>query len=106
MKRNASAITVTLLVLGMGLALASAGCKPRASGGAAAESGSDYFCPMHAEVSQDEPGTCPKCGMDLITGIGSSDYYCPMHPEVKQTVAGKCPDCRMDLVQRGHEDEH
>ncbi len=25
-----------------------------------------YTCPMHAEVIQDEPGTCPKCGMTLI----------------------------------------
>ncbi len=25
-----------------------------------------YTCPMHAEVIQDKPGTCPKCGMTLI----------------------------------------
>ncbi|MGV6827505.1 MAG: heavy metal translocating P-type ATPase [bacterium] len=24
-----------------------------------------YTCPMHPEVIQDEPGTCPKCGMAL-----------------------------------------
>lgn len=24
-----------------------------------------YICPMHPEVQQDEPGTCPKCGMAL-----------------------------------------
>jgi Cu+-exporting ATPase len=24
-----------------------------------------YTCPMHLEVRQSEPGTCPKCGMDL-----------------------------------------
>jgi len=24
-----------------------------------------YSCPMHPEVQQDKPGTCPKCGMDL-----------------------------------------
>ncbi len=24
-----------------------------------------YFCPMHPEVVQDKPGSCPKCGMDL-----------------------------------------
>ncbi len=25
-----------------------------------------YTCPMHAEVVQDHPGQCPKCGMSLI----------------------------------------
>lgn len=25
-----------------------------------------YSCPMHPDVSADEPGTCPKCGMPLV----------------------------------------
>ncbi|OGD71923.1 copper-translocating P-type ATPase [Candidatus Collierbacteria bacterium RIFCSPLOWO2_01_FULL_50_23] len=25
-----------------------------------------YTCPMHPEVSKNEPGKCPKCGMDLV----------------------------------------
>lgn len=24
-----------------------------------------YTCPMHPEVEQSKPGTCPKCGMNL-----------------------------------------
>jgi transcription initiation factor IIE alpha subunit len=24
-----------------------------------------YICPMHPEVQQNSPGTCPKCGMAL-----------------------------------------
>ena len=28
--------------------------------------GQSYFCPMHAEVRQSNPGKCPKCGMDLL----------------------------------------
>lgn len=26
-----------------------------------------YTCPMHQEVASDEPGSCPKCGMDFVT---------------------------------------
>jgi Ni,Fe-hydrogenase III large subunit len=26
----------------------------------------EYTCPMHPEVVQDEPGSCPKCGMNLV----------------------------------------
>ncbi len=26
-----------------------------------------YTCPMHPEVIRDEPGTCPKCGMTLVS---------------------------------------
>jgi len=25
-----------------------------------------YDCPMHPEVTSDQPGKCPKCGMDLV----------------------------------------
>ena len=25
-----------------------------------------YYCTMHPEVTSDKPGTCPKCGMDLV----------------------------------------
>jgi Cu+-exporting ATPase len=25
-----------------------------------------YSCPMHLEVTSEEPGKCPKCGMDLV----------------------------------------
>ena len=31
----------------------------------AAPTGTVYTCPMHPEVRQDRPGTCPKCGMAL-----------------------------------------
>jgi NADH-quinone oxidoreductase subunit J len=27
---------------------------------------SDWTCPMHPEIRQDQPGKCPKCGMNLV----------------------------------------
>lgn len=38
-------------------------------GGAAThgDAAADYTCSMHPEISQSEPGKCPKCGMTLMT---------------------------------------
>jgi PBP1b-binding outer membrane lipoprotein LpoB len=32
-----------------------------------------YTCPMHPEVQSDKPGSCPKCGMDLVKREVSAD---------------------------------
>jgi Ni,Fe-hydrogenase III large subunit/ssDNA-binding Zn-finger/Zn-ribbon topoisomerase 1 len=80
-----------------------------------------YACPMHPEVVQDGPGSCPLCGMDLVpqgrdtTGSeGAAEataaagemgtYTCPMHPEIVRDMAGTCPVCGMDLVPYGATD--
>ena len=39
--------------------------RPEPATAAPATKGSGYTCPMHPEVVQDEPGTCPQCGMAL-----------------------------------------
>jgi FtsP/CotA-like multicopper oxidase with cupredoxin domain len=61
-----------------------------------------YACPMHPEVTSSEPGTCPKCGMQLLP-VRSEEptpplYVCPMHPEVTSSEPGTCPKCGMKLV--------
>src|SRR5258708_3875855 len=43
------------------------------SGAAAAVPPAIYTCPMHPEVPQDHPGTCPKCGMTLEPVIPELD---------------------------------
>ena len=34
------------------------------------DSGEKYYCPMHPEVKQNGPGSCPKCGMNLVPERG------------------------------------
>jgi Cu+-exporting ATPase len=70
-----------------------------------AVSGAVYTCPMHPEIRQDHPGTCPKCGMaleavDIPQAVTQTEYTCPMHPEVVQDHPGNCPKCGMALEPR------
>jgi Cu+-exporting ATPase len=68
-----------------------------------------YTCPMHPEIRQDAPGTCPKCGMALEPLLPSvppapaataTEYVCPMHPEIVRSEPGNCPICGMALEPR------
>ena len=64
-----------------------------------------YTCPMHPEIRQPNPGSCPKCGMALESAEAprpaiKTDYVCPMHPEVIQDHPGNCPKCGMALEPR------
>lgn len=64
-----------------------------------------YICPMHPEIKQEGPGSCPKCGMaldpEIMTAFPSNiEYICPMHPEVVQDQPGYCPICGMGLEPR------
>jgi len=89
------------------------------------EQKTQYTCPMHPEVIKDEPGKCPKCGMNLVPtkkeksnytghyalllkhasepaaprGVGTQ-YFCPMlcEGDKKYPAPGKCPVCGMNLI--------
>ncbi|MBT3397316.1 MAG: hypothetical protein HN423_09090, partial [Alphaproteobacteria bacterium] len=64
----------------------------------------EYTCPMHPEVRQDEPGSCPDCGMALepttVSAVTRTEYTCPMHPEIVKDAPGECPSCGMALEPR------
>jgi len=72
--------------------------------------GDVYTCPMHPEIRQEGPGSCPKCGMALepetVTAPPArTEYVCPMHPEVVRDAPGACPICGMALEPRTVSDE-
>jgi Cu+-exporting ATPase len=61
-----------------------------------------YTCPMHPEVRQEAPGSCPKCGMALEpvappATVTKTEWTCPMHPEIIRNAPGNCPKCGMTL---------
>ena len=64
-----------------------------------------YTCPMHPEVQNTGPGSCPKCGMALEPVSFAApnrkiEYTCPMHPEIVRDAPGSCPICGMALEPR------
>lgn len=72
---------------------------------AAATPAQTYTCPMHPEVRQEKPGSCPKCGMALepVTVAPPKEkieYTCPMHPQIVRNAPGNCPICGMALEPR------
>src|SRR3989338_4634264 len=78
--------------------------EPRPAQPAVPRSGVMYTCPMHPEIRQPAPGSCPKCGMALEPESpsvpGPVEYTCPMHPEVVRSEPGNCPICGMALEPR------
>ncbi|MGH9966778.1 MAG: heavy metal-binding domain-containing protein, partial [Pyrinomonadaceae bacterium] len=72
---------------------------------AATSAAQTFTCPMHPEVRQDKPGSCPKCGMSLEPVIVTApkekvEYTCPMHPQIVRDAPGFCPICGMALEPR------
>lgn len=75
-----------------------------------------YTCLEHREVSEPQPGLCPKCRSKLerinrdnvrkqpepLTVPAPGLFVCPDHPEVLTTTAAKCgkPGCGKDLVAK------
>ena len=45
-----------------------------------------YYCPMHPEVRQNRPGSCPKCGMDLVPEKGQESSE---EEKALRKIAGK-----------------
>jgi Cu+-exporting ATPase len=80
-------------------AATSIACAPVAAGSPL------YTCPMHPEIRQDRPGSCPKCGMALepvapSQPVSKTEYVCPMHPQIVRSEPGNCPICGMTLEPR------
>jgi P-type Cu+ transporter len=55
-----------------------------------AAEGAQYTCPMHPEIVQDGPGSCPKCGMALvpIAGTGATDDDSELRDHVRRFWVG------------------
>ncbi len=73
---------------------------PSADKGTAEAGEAVWTCPMHPEVRQDHPGSCPKCGMDLVKAEPSAE---PSDEAAGEDAAGTEPsgDAAARPVRRG-----
>jgi Cu+-exporting ATPase len=67
-----------------------AGQAPAPPAPVEAAKGAQYTCPMHPEIVQDGPGSCPKCGMALvpIAGTGATDDHSELRDHVRRFWVG------------------
>ncbi len=48
-------------------------CESKKDDAQNAETAQTYTCPMHPQIVQDKPGSCPICGMDLVQITAGED---------------------------------
>src|SRR5581483_5139562 len=56
-------------------------------------------CPMHPDVIESAPGSCPICRMTLVPVRLEAVWTCPRHPQIARHEAGACPIDHRALIQ-------
>jgi Cu+-exporting ATPase len=91
-----------VLFVHMGLAVAPVICRLDWNWEGHNRKMTEFTCPMHPDVHNPGPGSCPKCGMaleprDIAASAISAQYTCPMHLQIVRDQPGNCPICGMTL---------
>ena len=55
-------------------------------------------CPMHPDIVETKPGTCPLCKMNLVAARLGEAWMCPLHAAVIEPASGSCRLCGRTLV--------
>src|SRR5688500_23721 len=55
-------------------------------------------CPMHPDIVETKPGTCPLCKMNLVAARLDAAWMCPLHAAVIENAPGSCRLCARTLV--------
>jgi Cu(I)/Ag(I) efflux system membrane fusion protein len=100
----------TVLVAMTVVALLISGCsgnKQPATASALEESATKYTCPMHPQILEDHPGSCPICGMTLIRKSGQASEGAainletvlqPVNSDVISSVKAVVPEEKQAII--------
>ena len=104
MKKRMKAIKIILTsILLSTLLLTACSDKKKQPATVQAKSDAKYTCPMHPQILEDHPGSCPICGMTLVkksgqasesSGISLNTVLEPINSTVISTVAAITPEQR------------
>ncbi len=61
-----------------------------------------YTCPMHPEIVQDKPGSCPKCGMNLVPLKSGTQVATTHHEDHKDTTTSMVHSDHMSHKEMAH----
>ena len=56
-------------------------------------------CPMHPDIVESRPGSCPICKMSLVGVRLDTSWLCPIHTTVMSEKPGNCRLCGRPLVE-------
>src|SRR5476651_71797 len=72
MKKRMKRIKICLVAM-LGIATLVGACSnPKPAPDIVAKSAVQYTCPMHSQILEDRPGSCPICGMTLVKKSGQA----------------------------------
>ena len=72
MKGNMRSIKILVLSLASLLVISACENKKPVQVASTAKSDVKYTCPMHPQIMEDHPGSCPICGMSLVKKSGQA----------------------------------